>query len=311
MSNFFDSEKLIDSIKRRISIPENQATYTADDLLAFANEEIALSVVPAILSLHEDYLLFSEDVDLEQNKTEYTIPYRAVGNKLYDLQLVDEQGNLHEMSRTTLADQPNHQNSMASNTQYSYSVKNNRIVLFANMDNPTTGSLRFIYYIRPNQLVANDEVGVITNINTTTGTLTLVSIPDDFDTNQNFDFYKVKSPHNILSIDLEASAVNSTLRTITFDPDELPDDLEVGDHVALASESSIPQIPSDLHVYLAQKVAERVLESQGDLEALNQARAKSKEMQDNAGALIDNRVEESPIKLVNRHGALRSSIRRR
>lgn len=311
MSAYFDSDSLIDSVKRRISIPENQSTYTAADLLAFANEEVALAVVPAILSLHEDFLLFSEDVELETDKTEYVIPYRAIGNKLYDLQYIDDNGNANEMSRTTLEDQPNHQTNSATNTQYSYALKNNRIVLFSDMSGTVSGSLRFIYYIRPNQLVDTDRIAVITAIDTDTGVVTVSSSPDHFDTTILFDFYKAKSPHNILAIDLAASTVNNVTNTITFDPDELPDDLEIGDHVAQASECSIPQIPSDLHVLLAQKVAERVLEAQGDSEGLAQARAKSAEMTAGAGTLIDNRVETSPIKLVNRGGALRGGIRSR
>lgn len=311
MSAFFDSDDLIESVKRRISIPENQSTYTADDLLAFANEEIALSVVPAILSLHEDFLLFSEDVELEADKTEYNIPYRAVGNKLYDLQYIDDNGNPQEMSRTTLDDQPNHQSNSATNTQYSYALKNNRVVLFADMSGTPSGSLRFIYYIRPNTLVDTDRVAVITDIDTDTGIITVDNVPSHFSISLQYDFYKAKSPHNMLSIDIGISSLNTTTDTITFDAADIPDDLEVGDHIASATECIIPQIPSDMHVLLAQKVAERVLESQGDSEGLAQARAKTAEMNAGAGILIDNRVETSPIKLVNRNGALRGGIRSR
>lgn len=309
MSNYFDSDALIASVKRSISIPENQSTYTADDLLAFANEEVSLSVVPAILSLHEDYLLFSQDVALETNKSDYVIPYRAIGNKLYDVQYVDSNGNVQEMSRTTESDRPYHNGSFVPNTQYSYSVKNNRVSLFSNMSGVVTGSLRFIYYIRPSQLVDTERVGIITAINTSTGVLTLSAMPEDFDTSVQYDFYKAKSPHNILSIDNDSVSLNTVTKTIEFDPEDLPDDLEIGDHVSLATECSIPQIPSDLHAFLAQKVAERVLASQRDLEALNEVRAKSKEMQDGAGVIIDNRVDESPIKLVNRNGPLVTALR--
>jgi hypothetical protein len=95
---------------------------------------------------------------------------------------------------------------------------------------------------------------------------------------------------------------------VTETPSEIPFFLAVGDHVALAEQCCIPQIPSDLHVYLAQKTAERILESQGDAQGLALAQQKSKEMEFRAGTIIDNRVEESPPKLVNRHGILRAGL---
>lgn len=304
MSLYYTSEELIDSVKRRINIPTNQNTFSDEDILAFADEETMLAIVPAIMSLHEDYLLFQEDADLVASQSDYVIPHRAVGNKLYDLQFVDENGNCMEMSRATVAERP--LNGTYDTTPYSYYVMNNKVVLMPDIGASVTGSLRFIYYIRPSSLVATTAVGVITGIDTTTGIVTIAAFPDDFDTNAEYDFYKAKSPHNVLAKDLSVSAVSSAGKTLTFDADELPGDLEVGDHVAISQQCAIPQIPSDLHVYLAQKTAERILESQGDLEGLKLAQSKSAEMEVRAGSIIDNRVDESPIKLVNHSSPLRS-----
>lgn len=304
MSLYYSSEQLIDSVKRRINIPTNQNTFTDADILAFADEETMLAIVPAIISLHEDYLLFEEDVDLEADKSEYAIPHRAVGNKLYDLQFVDNEGNVNLMSRTTAADKP--LQGTYDTTPYSYYVMNNKVVLMPSIGSSVTGSLRFIYYIRPSSLVLTDEVGVITDINTTTGVITVSAFPDDFISGADYDFYKGNSPHNVLAKDVEPTAVSEAAKTLTFDAADLPDDLEVGDHVALAQQCAIPQIPSDLHVYLAQKTAERILESQGDLEGLKLAQSKSAEMEQRAGTIIDNRVDESPVKLINHSSPLRS-----
>ncbi len=310
MSVFYTSEQLIASVKRRINIPSNQNTFTDSDILAFADEELMLAIVPAIMSLHEDHLLFSEEVDLVEDQNEYTIPYRAVGNKLYDLQYIDQNGNALEMSRTTLADKPNYNGSYSHNQAYAYYVMSNRVGLLPSVDGLVSGSLSFIYYIRPSSLVLTDEIGTITEIDRDTGVITLSDMPDDFSLSGLFDFYKAKSPHNILAIDLAPSSLNAAGFTITLDPDDIPDELEAGDHIALAQQCSIPQIPSDLHVFLAQKTAERILESQGDLEGLKLAQSKSAEMESRAGNIIDNRVDESPIKLTNRHGILRSGRRR-
>jgi hypothetical protein len=303
VSTYYTSELLIESVKSRINIPTNQNTYSDSRILEYADEEMSLVVVPAIMSLHEDYLLYSQDVPMVSGQSEYVIPYRAVGNKLYDLQYVDDSGNVMSMSRTTMADQPNWNGSYTVNRTYAYYLKNNRIVLLPNVDGYANGSIRFVYYIRPSSFVKSSAIGVITNIDTTTGEIAVANLP-----NTRCDFYKVQSPHNILEIDLLPTSVNFSSKTLTFDPDDIPSELSVGDHVALAQQCAIPQIPSDLHVFLAQKTAERILEAQGDMEGLQAARQKSAEMEVRAGTLIDNRVDESPIKLTNRNGILQYGL---
>jgi hypothetical protein len=436
MGVYYTSEDLIESVQRRINIPLNQNTFTADDILNFADEELGLSIVPSILSLHENYLLYEEITPLVFNQNEYLIPYRAVGNKLYDLQFVDQNNNYLPMSQTTWSDQPNYNGAYTTNLTYAYYVRNNRIGLLPTFEGlqTGTGSLRFMYYIRPSSLVASADVCVISNIDNVSGTISFQNIPSTYSTSTKIDFYQFNSPHSILGIDVLPLSVSAASNTMTFNvgntittlspglavdafpggyilmsttnndqqyflwfnnvwdgsayisapipnnydtigrtgievdltgaitafeiseaiqsvlpvqftsylngtslvastgpgggssvgsapwgddtfnlsytntPSDIPYFLAVGDHVALAEQCCIPQIPSDLHVYLAQKTAERILESQGNAEGLALAQQKSKEMEFRAGTIIDNRVDESPPKLVNRHGILRSGL---
>lgn len=431
MGIYYNSETLVDSVKRRINIPTNQNTFTDADILAFADEELGLSLVPAIMSLHEDHLLYEDIVPLTPNTREYQIPYRAVGNKLYDLQFKDMNGNFLPMSQTTWSDEPNYNGAYTTNLIYAYYVRNNRIGLLPTFNGISNGSLRFMYYIRPSALVPSVQVAVISNIDLASGNITFVNLPTTFSTSTKVDFYKFQSPHTILGIDVYPIGVSTATNTMQFatgssqtilgldepanftnggyflinngnntnkyfvwfdqtgvtpapsNPDtagraglhvslvglttiaqvavaiaavlpsgdfastpgpstltidyitggqeggvsmgfvppggafgysntQIPGDiplyLSVGDHVALAEQCCIPQIPSDLHVLLAQKTAERVLESQGDAQGLALAQQKSKEMEFRAGTIIDNRVDESPPKLVNRHGILRSGL---
>lgn len=428
MGIYYNSETLVDSVKRRINIPSNQNTFTDADILAFADEELALSLVPAIMSLHEDHLLYEQVSPLVPGQREYEIPYRAVGNKLYDLMFKDTNGNFLPMSQTTWSDEPSYNGAYTTNLVYAYYVRNNRVGLLPTFNGISNGSLRFMYYIRPSALVPSDEVAVISNIDLVTGTIAFVNLPTTFNTSTKVDFYKFKSPHTILNIDVLPLSVSQATKTMVFNtgttvstivnglvssatdggyflisdtnnvnqyfiwfdktgstpapnnydtigkvglqvslvglttanqisnaiagvlpggftssvsgnsiiittgvggglsmgsvpmgdssfsisvqvfPGDIPNYLAVGDHVAMAEQCCIPQIPSDLHVYLAQKTAERILESQGDLAGLQAAQAKSKEMEFRAGTIIDNRVDESPPKLVNRHGILRSGL---
>jgi len=185
----------------------------------------------------------------------------------------------------------------------------NDVILHPSVGPTPHGSLSFYYYLRPNSLVKDSAVATITALDKTTGNITLSSIPSGYSVYvagsnntvaTTFDFIKAKSAHNILDIDISINSVNSTTKVINIDPYKIPKDLEVGDYIALAGQTCIPNIPTELHMVLAQRVAQRALEALGDTEGLNNAANKIAEMENKLTTMIDNRVEGSPRKVVNR-----------
>jgi hypothetical protein len=95
-----------------------------------------------------------------------------------------------------------------------------------------------------------------------------------------------------------------------FNPSDIPERLSVGDWICLAGETVIPQIPSDLHVMLAQAVACRVLEAIGDSQGLQNAAAKLQEMEQKLFNVIDSRLESPGRKCIPLNGLLRPNRRR-
>lgn len=89
----------------------------------------------------------------------------------------------------------------------------------------------------------------------------------------------------------------------------IPDEIVIGDTVVAADTTIYPNVPTELHSMLAQRVACRCLEALGDQQGLAAANAKLAEMELKTGSLIDNRIEGAPLKVVNRHGFLRQSRR--
>lgn len=308
MATYMDTTELLASIKRRANIPDNQNTYTNADLLAMANEELISHVVPFFMRLHEDHLLFEEDVALVASQSDYKIPYRAVGNKIRDLQYKDSNGSFREMTKTGVGSRPDLQYSFSVSDIYSYFPKAGKVVLIPSVGTSVTGSLNFTYYLRPAELVLTSRVGVITAIDTDTGEVTVSTLPTHFSTSLEYDFYSVESPHLPLAIDKSISALDSTNGILTFTASDLPSDLQVGDHVAKANESCIPQIPSDLHTMLASRVAELILDVQGDEAGLKSNKLRNNEYELKANTLIDERVDDSPTKLVNRNSLLRQGV---
>jgi hypothetical protein len=306
------SDELIKSVKRRAMIPQNQKTFLDEDFLAFADEEMNLGLVPSVMRMHEDYYLYTEEVTLVEGKRSYSIPYRAIGNKLREVSFQDANGNVMEMTRIGIADVPYYNNSYSSNQVYAYYIANNEVVLVPKDITFGAGTkLLLSYYLRPNSLVMLNQVAAITSIDRTTGTIQVSNLPEDFNINKLVDLVKVKSPHKILDYDIQPLSINSTSKTITLSLSDIPADLEVNDHICLATQSAIPQVPSDLHVVLAHRVATRCLEALGDTEGLAAANQKLAELEQQTTVLIDSRVEDAPKKVVNRHGTLRSGLNSR
>jgi hypothetical protein len=309
VSYYLTSDDLIASVKRRAMIPTTQNTFQNSDFLAFADEEMNLGMVPSITSAHEDYFLYTIEIPMATNQILYEIPYRAIGNKIREVSLRDPNGNIFEMTRIGVGDLPFYNGPATYTRVYAYYLEGNNIHLVPEQITMQPNTLlRISFYMRPNSLVMLDAVGVISSIDRTTGMVQLSNIPSTFNQNQLYDFIKVQSPHKTYNFDISPISVNSTSKTITFNVSDIPDQLTVGDHITLAEQSAIPQIPSDLHVVLAHRVAARCLEALGDSEGLQNANAKLADMEKKQMDLIYNRVEDATQKVVNRHGLLRRGL---
>ena len=165
---WFTSNDLIDSVKRKISFPFSQVTFTNNDILAFANEEMFIAQVPSVLIYHEEYFVTYKVVPLQPNLNIYPIPDRATGMKLRDLFWQDQNGNLFEMTRVEEHDKAFFQMNGGSNQAiHTFYVEGNNVVLTPGVVNSPTGSLVMVFYLRPNQLVKNDRAAIITSFSQT------------------------------------------------------------------------------------------------------------------------------------------------
>lgn len=296
------SSALITSIKRKAMIPTSQNTFTEQDFLDMANEEMDIGLIPSILIHHEEYFAHDEEVPIEANKSEYAIPYRAIGGRLRDLFYKDNNGNLFAFTRISPNDRGIFHNFAANRPLGFFYVKGNMVVITpAITSTPPTGFLVFSYYLKPNKLVKENRVAVITEING--AVLTVDGVPSNIAASDLVDFLEGTAGYRTKAFDVSVDSVDSGANTITFA--SVPDDLAVGDHIALAEESIIPQVPEELHNVLAQRVAARCLEALGDTQGLTNANTKLQEMEQKTATLIDNRVEGAPLKAVNYKSLLR------
>jgi hypothetical protein len=161
---YYTSQELIDAVKRKIAMPITQNTFSEEDILNFANEELFLSQVPSILQYHEEYLVYNQEIDLEDSVSRYDIPPRAIGMKLRDLFYVDENGNVTEMSNVGLSNADYFDGYNGSfQVPRKFYIESNEIVIVPRVTSAPQGHLLAKYYLRPNSLVLNERAAICTH----------------------------------------------------------------------------------------------------------------------------------------------------
>lgn len=312
----FTSDALINDIKRRTFMPISQITYSDEDILDFADEEIQIGIVPLLMSVREDYLVTYKEDTINADQVAYNMHKRAIVQKLKDVTIVDPNSDPVNEVEVSI---PRIQSDQAPNRlNYNYSgfyVRNNKVIL----QNPTNYpgyKLRQYYFLRPSKLVTTIDACQITRVGPDTNSPALAAnqvevglIPSDFGTgasfNQTVDIVRNNPGFEILSMDAEATFNTNTL-IITFPSlTSLPEELEVGDWVCLAGETAVPQIPVELHPVLAQRAAIKILEGMGDATNLQLAQGKLKEMEKAVLGMLSNRIEGEPQKVINPFSTLR------
>jgi hypothetical protein len=316
MSSWLDSTDLIASVIRRAHIPESQVTFTDDDILAFANEEMKIGLVPSMLMVHEEFFIKPYDIPLNDYQSAYPIPGRPIGQKLRNLFYKDSTGNLKEMARILPENLVFYQLRSAINYPNTFFLSDNNIVLVPEITSGPAGTLVATIFERPSELVTSDQVATVTAIDLVNNIVAFDQIPTTFTITSTYDFLQLNSGHKTYEIDVTPTAINTVQKTMTFAPGVIPNlapnVLLVGDMVCLSEQCYIPMVPDELHPVLAQRVACRIFEAQGDLQNLAAANTKLQEMEVKTGILIDNRTEGNPQKINNLRGSLREAkIRRR
>lgn len=306
MSVHFTTTSLVNSVKRRMSVPLSQSTFTEQDIVDYLNDEMISVVVPMMMNVREDYFISSTDFTITDTTTEFEIPADAIGMRLRDLVLVENVGGdetLSNIPRLTLeqissGNTINGSQSSASNYDYSgFHLIGNKVKLYPSTGWVVNQTLRMYYFQRPSQLVKVSSAGKILSIDTGTKTLTLDALPATWTTADSVDGINATQPFanpvkgltisNIAGFDLTVSSVT---------------DLIVGDYISLNGTSPIPQIPEEAQQLLLQGVKIQMLDSQADEKMWQMAQKKYTQMQEQFINSITPRVDGQAKKIVSRNG---------
>lgn len=309
MPRYLTGNSLVSSVRKRAMIPDDTKVYEDDDILAVLNEEMDALLLDKILILHEEHLTTHVDYDIN-NTGIYDIPHRAVGNKVRDVVIIDN-GQHIETFQISISELSNYKYGNETLYRPYFYVESNQIKFISK--NLSGQKIRIYYYLRPNLITKENRAAKISSILHTPSqvTITLTDVPKSFSVSKKYDIIGKDSPNKIKYMDLSPNtSSNFSLNNVIFDKTTSLDfsELSVGDFLSFAEESPVPNIPTELHPYLAQLAAVNILESIGDTEGLANAERKLRKMEDSLMNLIDNRVELAPKKIKVRHGCLRESL---
>lgn len=301
MANAYTVEEIIDSLKRRGLPPESQNTFTAAEFALVLSEELQTRIVPILDSVSEEYFVTNYDVAYDSSVSTYSVPPRAVGGKLRDVVFVDSQGNEILLPRlrpedikartTFIRYQP---------APWGYFLRDNSVVLYLGTAQTSAAAyptLRLKYMRRPGILTLSTggKAGQVTNI---AGSVVTISYADPSWTTATL-FDAISNTPNFVSKGDDLAVSNIAGFDLTFSA--VPSTLAVGDWIAEATYSPVPQIPVEGIYLLAQYGACKVLEALGG-QGLAEAKVSANELKDAFLQLITPRTEGSPIKLVSRGG---------
>ena len=294
------SSELIQSVKRKANIPERQETYTDQDILKIATEELQLKLSAQIISVNEQYMLFGHIQSISDGGTYFRISERALGNKLLDVQILQPDGTFRPCVRILPEARANY-----PRRKYEYIIFNGFLEFSVPLTTADGSELKQLIYVRPAELVNKSSIATI--IDTDNYTVTVDKIPNEFQVNSKIDVYDNRSPFNMLSDQNQIIGIDRDTATLTLSSEGTSiQQFKTDKYVSLNGESHVPQIPGELHYLLAQMTACRILAAQNDVEGLSRAEAEKKDMMDAVGIITDNRVTGSPIKIVNRQSLLRN-----
>jgi len=304
----YNTEQLIASIKRRCAVPTSQLTYTEEDFVLLANDELQGEVVPLIMSTRDEY--FVDYVDVNTDSTGIIpIPSQAVGAKLRTVAYVQQTSpllliNLPLLNLDVVAGVG--ANFINGLTFTGFYLQDNSICLYPNTSVPTGTQVRIYFYRRSLVLAEPSQYGQIRSINTNTNTVVLDGLPNDWVVGDKINAVS-QDPNFKITVE-EAEILTISSPSIVLDSVE---GLSVGDYITLQGYSAIPQIPVEAHAYLAQLTAAKALEGLGDREGMAAALKKAESLKEKLLIMTSQRVDGSPKKVISPNGGVRvaSSLR--
>lgn len=291
------SDRFLDGVKRRISLPANENLLSDSDLLQLADDVTKERVVPVIRSVRQDYFVTITDTDFVVDQKYYDIPYRAVGRTIRDLKLRDQNDNRRDMALIAIEDEHYF---VPSTIPIGFYFYGDRIAIVPTPTDDTYG-IEIWWEMPPSLLVPVDEAAVVSSLTDTT--VTVDAVPSGITTGSVIDFIKGTSGNSTIAYDKTITGIAST--TLSFASDVIPDNLAVGDYISLAETTPVLQLPNEAAPLLEALTCQRALGAVSDFEGADRLQKSIDDAEKYLKINLEPRAVGESTVFVNRKSLLR------
>lgn len=293
------SDRFLEGLKRRITIPANQPLMTDQNFLDLANDVIRDRMVPLFLSVNQNYFVTYVDMTMTQGVKKYPIHYRAIGRALRDLKLKYNLDNIRMVDMRLIALEDEHL--FINQTLPTGFYFSGDSIMVVPEPNSSTYILRQYFNLQPNKMVTGDQCARIVSISG--AVVTVDAVPTTFAANVLIDIIQGKAGCSTVNYDVSIQSVSGT--QVQFSSAAVLDGVSVGDYIALAQQTPVMQLPDEAQLLLETATADRVLYAIGDYEGSAALQKDAKLQETNLLKIIQPRIEGEQTKIINRNGLLR------
>lgn len=292
------TDDLQTTIKNRAMIPDaSSGSFGPAALLNFATEELLLTLVGMILGCREKYYETYQDTPLAAGVAALPIPARAIGGVLSCVQYLYQ----NRVFQILPIDPGSITTTDTALVPSNFYFENNNIIIYPTPTN-STGIVRQRFFQRPNRLEQTINCAQITAVDPVLMTVTVGSAPLSWQSGTQLDFIP-QTASQATPYGLNSALTGASSNVLSFAA--LPLTTQgatapvVGDWLALAEYTPIPEIPFEFQVVLAQAAACAALEAQGDQAGLAAGKAKLDAYMTAAVKLLTPRDQQGPKKVLS------------
>lgn len=272
------NSRLVEMIVLKGALPDGR--FTDEEILSMTYDCLLSELVPLIISLREEFYVKSEPAAMAER---LRMPRRALGNVLRHVFLV-RNGRRIPIYRLG----PEEITTLDPAQPHAFYIEGNDIVLHPTPPSGLSDTVERSFFFRPSLLVPESQCGKVTNVNYSTGAISL-GVPSGWTTGP-YDIITQDSGHECLTYDSQATVVPGQM---TFAPAAVAR-VRNGDYIAKPGTTPWAQIPDEAFSLLAQLAVIDCLEEMGSLNEKASAEAKVNKLKAALVAVLSQRVQGAP-----------------
>lgn len=295
-------DSLVALVKLQAVVPRTASLFSDANTTSLMNDAMRKRVIPQVKSVKEEYWVTTTATQVSASVNLYPIPYRAVGNALRDIALMDNNQNLLQLVRYEPEDIKFPL--IPYNSPYfrlGYYLQDFNIILFPpQVSNYTAYQVLMKWERRPSNLTLSTNCGQITDFDENASTITLSVVPTAWSTSTTIDIINNLPPFNSIADDVVITNISGLDLTVSI-PSAYS--LTFWDAVAnnywasMSMTTPIPQIPYEAFPYLAALTKKQLLSGLGDANMLKECDDDIAEAKVLINSILTPRVEGTPKQL--------------